>query len=90
VEIVKVRRVGNSNVITLPRELQNLGFTEGVQVVVEATPEGDVRLIPVSNLREAIRASGRKVARQHREALEILSEAEGASHAPEHTPTVAD
>lgn len=89
-EIVKVRKVGNSNVITLPRELQQLGFTEGTQIVVEATPEGEVRLIPVNSLREVIRASGRKVARQHRAALDILADAEDAPPPADRMPAVAD
>jgi antitoxin component of MazEF toxin-antitoxin module len=89
-DIVRIRKVGNSNVITLPRELRQLGFTEGTQIVVEATAEGEVRLIPANNLRAAIRASGRKVAREHREALDILSEAEDTPPAANHTSAVAD
>lgn len=89
-EIVKIRKVGNSTVITLPRGLQDLGFTEGAQIVVEMTPEGEVRLIPVNNLRAVIRASGRKVADQHREALDILTEAEGAPHLPDRSSAGAD
>lgn len=89
-DIVKIRKVGNSNVITLPRELQRLGFTEGTQIVVETTPEGEVRLIPVGNLREVIRASGRKVARQHREALDILADAEGPPRIGDRASAVVD
>ncbi len=89
-DIVKIRKVGNSNVITLPRDLQALGFTEGTQVVVEAMPDGEVRLIPVNNLRSVIRASARRMARQHREALDILAEAEGAPHVPDRASAVAD
>ncbi len=89
-EIVKIRKVGNSNVITLPRGLQGLGFIEGAQIVIEATTEGEVRLIPVTNLRKVVRAAGRKVAGQHREALDILTESEGAPHVPDHVSAIAD
>ncbi len=91
-DIVKIRKVGNSNVITLPRGLQTLGFIEGTQIVVEATPEGEVRLIPVANLRETVRASGRRMAHQHREALNILAETEDApqSHVEDGASTAAD
>ncbi len=85
-DIVKIRKVGNSNVITLPHGLQELGFTAGTQVVVEAMPDGEVRLIPVNNLREVIRASGRRIAHQHREALDMLTEAEGAPHVSDRAP----
>ncbi len=33
-DIVKIRKVGNSNVITLPRGLLELGFTEGKLIFV--------------------------------------------------------
>ena len=74
----------------MPRGLQELGFTEGMQVVVEATCAGEVRLIPVRNLREVIRASGQKMARQHDEALNIIAESEDAPRLPDRTSTVAD
>ena len=89
-EVVKVRKVGNSNVITLPRALQQFGFTDGAQIVVEAMPDGEVRLIPVNNLRKIIRASGRKVARQHRAALDILADAEGIPHRADRAPAAVD
>lgn len=88
--IVKIRKVGNSNVITLPRGLQELGFSEGAQIIMESTPEGELRLIPVNSLLEAIRASGRKVTREHRDALAMLAESEGALSKTDRESAVAD
>jgi antitoxin component of MazEF toxin-antitoxin module len=47
---VKVRRVGNSNVVSLPRELESLGFAAGVAVAVVPTRTGEVVLIPAERL----------------------------------------
>lgn len=71
-QIVKVRRVGNSNVVTLPRSLEAAGFEVGASVVVEALPGGQVLLVPAANVRERIRGIGRRVIAEHREALELL------------------
>ena len=70
--VVKVRRVGNSNVVTLPKSLELAGFAAGASVVVEPLPSGEVMLVPEAQLRERVRAIGRKVIAEHREALALL------------------
>lgn len=72
-QIVKVRRVGNSNVVTLPKSVESAGFAAGASVVVEALPSGEVMLVPEALLRERIRAIGRRVIAEDQEALEILA-----------------
>jgi antitoxin component of MazEF toxin-antitoxin module len=67
---VRVRRVGNSNVITIPRELEELGYVEGATVLVEGLPNGDLRVVPEARLRLAI---NRAVSR-NRKALDLLAE----------------
>src|ERR1700733_1719757 len=39
-KVVKVRRVGNSNVISIPREFEARGYAPGSSVLVEGLPGG--------------------------------------------------
>ena len=78
VKIVKVRRVGNSNVVSIPRELEKSGYTPGASVLVEELADGELRIIPTDRVRERIRDIGRRVVAEHPEALEIL-----ANHDPD-------
>ncbi|MDP9325978.1 MAG: hypothetical protein M3O87_05520 [Candidatus Dormibacteraeota bacterium] len=73
-KIVKIRRVGNSNVVTLPRDLESRGFAPETEVVVEETENGEIRIIPASHLRRLIRETGGHVVAENREALDILAE----------------
>jgi antitoxin component of MazEF toxin-antitoxin module len=78
VKIVKIRRVGNSNVVSIPRELEKSGYTPGTSVLVEELADGELRIIPTDRVRERIRDVGRRVVAEHPEALEIL-----ANHDPD-------
>jgi antitoxin component of MazEF toxin-antitoxin module len=73
VRIVKIRRVGNSNVVSIPRELEKSGYTPGTSVLVEELADGELRIIPTDRVRERIRDVGRRVVAEHPEALEILA-----------------
>jgi antitoxin component of MazEF toxin-antitoxin module len=79
-KIVKVRRVGNSNVVSIPREYEAKGYKPGSSVLLDETADGELRLLPADRLREQIRGIGRRVVDEHREALQILAE-----HDPETT-----
>lgn len=84
-EIVKVRRVGNSNVITLPREMERYGFVEGSQVTIEAAGDGELRLVSVEKMqehRERVRQASREVMHKHRRSLALLAESEGITLTP--------
>ena len=72
-KILKIRRVGHSNVITIPREMEARGFRPGVEVVIDETEDGELRVVPADSIRERIRALGRKVVAENREALDILA-----------------
>ncbi|HKP19643.1 MAG TPA: hypothetical protein VJT84_14300 [Gaiellaceae bacterium] len=72
--IVKIRRVGNSNVVSIPREFEASGYTPGSSVLVEELPSGELRLLPTERLRERIRDTGKRVVAGHSEALRILAE----------------
>ena len=71
-KVVKVRRVGNSNVISIPRELEKSGYTAGSTVLVEELADGELRILPTDRVRERIRETSRRIVAEHPEALEIL------------------
>ena len=71
--VVKVRRVGNSNVVTLPQEYEAAGYVPGTSVVVEQTPTGELVVMPEARIKDYIRTIGRQVVAEDREALEILT-----------------
>lgn len=73
-KIVKVRRVGNSNVVSIPRELEAHGYAPGTSVLVEELDGGELRIMPTEQLRERIRTIGERVVAEHPEALKILAE----------------
>jgi antitoxin component of MazEF toxin-antitoxin module len=73
-KIVKVRRVGNSNVVSIPREFEARGYTAGASVLVEELPNGELRIIPTDIVRERIREIGQRVVAEHSEALQILAD----------------
>jgi antitoxin component of MazEF toxin-antitoxin module len=74
VKIVKIRRVGNSNVVSIPRELEKSGYVPGSSVLIEELADGELRIIPTDRVRERIRDVGQRVAAEHPEALEILAD----------------
>jgi antitoxin component of MazEF toxin-antitoxin module len=73
-KVVKVRRVGNSNVVSLPRELEASGYVPGSSVLVEELADGELRIMPTDRVRERIRDVGRRIVSEHPEALQILAE----------------
>ncbi len=77
-KVVKVRRVGNSNVISIPREFEAQGYSPGSSVLVEEMPGGELRIMSTEKVRERIRDIGERVVAEHGEALQIL-----ADHDPE-------
>ena len=72
VRIVKVRRVGNSNVMTLPHGIERLGYRSDTEVLVEELPSGQLLVTPADKIRARVRRVGRKVVGEDREALRIL------------------
>jgi antitoxin component of MazEF toxin-antitoxin module len=77
-KVVKVRRVGNSNVISIPREFEAHGYVPGTSVLVEELPDGDLRIMATEKVRQRIQEIGARVVADHGEALQIL-----ADHDPE-------
>jgi antitoxin component of MazEF toxin-antitoxin module len=73
-KVVQVRRVGESNVISIPREFEALGYGEGSSVIVEELPGGDLRIMSTENVRERIHDIGERVVAEHGQALQILAD----------------
>jgi antitoxin component of MazEF toxin-antitoxin module len=73
-KVVKVRRVGNSNVISIPREFEARGYAPGSSVLVEELPGGELRIMATEKVRERIRDIGERVVGEHGEALQILGD----------------
>lgn len=72
-KVVKVRRVGNSNVISIPREFEASGYAPGSSVLVEELAGGELRIMSTEKVRERIRGVGKRVVAEHGEALQILA-----------------
>jgi antitoxin component of MazEF toxin-antitoxin module len=81
-KIVKIRRVGNSNVVSIPREFEDRGFSPGASVLVEELPGGELRILPTEKVRERIRETGRRMVAEHEEALQILAEHDPDAQTP--------
>ncbi len=72
-EALKLRRVGNSLGVILPREMiAELGVEEGDQLFAVRTPEG-LRLTPYDPHFAAAIGSGRRTMRRYRNAMRELA-----------------
>jgi hypothetical protein len=72
-EVRKIWRVGNSNVVSLPRKFVRAGYDAGRPVVIEQLETGELLLRPVEDLRPHVRDAARRAAEKHRAALDILA-----------------
>jgi antitoxin component of MazEF toxin-antitoxin module len=73
-QTVKIRRVGNSNVVTIPAEFEADGYTAGATVIVDQAADGSLTLVPERSVREMIRSAARQIIREDQETLEILAQ----------------
>jgi antitoxin component of MazEF toxin-antitoxin module len=73
-KIMKIRRVGNSNVISIPRDLEAHGFVPGTMVVIDEMSRGELRLTLEHDVRSRIREVGRQAIDDNRETLELLEQ----------------
>jgi antitoxin component of MazEF toxin-antitoxin module len=72
--IVKIRRVGNSSVVTIPGSVAGDDFPVGSQVVVHRNDRGEIVITPAERVREQVLEAGRRIAAHRAEALEILAD----------------
>ncbi len=75
-KIMKIRKVGNSMVVSLPHELESRGYRVGTQVMIQELPTGELRIVPTNRVRQFVRESARKVVAEDQEALRILADYE--------------
>jgi antitoxin component of MazEF toxin-antitoxin module len=81
-KIVKVRRVGNSNVVSIPREFEASGYTPWSSVLVEDVGGGELRILPTDRVRQI----ADRVVSEHPETLEILANHDPDEPGPPSTP----
>jgi antitoxin component of MazEF toxin-antitoxin module len=73
-KIVKVRRVGNSNVVSLPREFEASGYVPGTSVLVEELADGELRILPTEMVRKRVRQIAARTVSERSGALQILAD----------------
>jgi antitoxin component of MazEF toxin-antitoxin module len=78
-KMVKVRRVGNSNMVALPKEWETSGFGPGAYVLVERDQAGEVRMLRADGMTNRIDAIAGEMIEKHAEALRILAEHDASS-----------
>lgn len=71
---MRIRRIGNSNMVALPSELEDAGYRPGVEVLVQGMPEGEVRIVRADLARESTRDLASRLAERHRRTLERLAD----------------
>jgi virulence-associated protein VagC len=72
-KVVKVRRVGNSNVVSLPREFEARGYRPGASVLIDETDDGELRIVPADRVHDRIRGIADRLVSDHVEAMDILA-----------------
>jgi len=70
---VKIRRVGNSNVVSLPRGLEAHGFGEGAAVSLIPLKTGQLLLVSGDQIEAYIDSFAQQVIDENGEALEKLA-----------------
>lgn len=60
--------------VALPSECEALGFRAGVEVLVQETPGGELRIVRADAANESTREAARRLANRHRVTLDLLAE----------------
>lgn len=77
-KMLKIRRVGNSNMVVLPKEWEAAGFAPGAYVLAERDDAGGIRMIRAGDMSARIDAIADEMIEQHADALRILAEHDSA------------
>jgi antitoxin component of MazEF toxin-antitoxin module len=83
--LVKVRKVGNSAVVTLPHSMAEK-LPAGTRVLIHELDNGDLLIQRPESFEGAIRESGRKVVAKHAQLLDRLANYDPAE-APQGVPS---
>jgi len=73
-KMVKIRRVGNSNMVALPKDWEDDGFAPGTYVLVERDQAGEIRMLRAGDVAAQVDALADEMIQSHAEALRILAE----------------
>jgi antitoxin component of MazEF toxin-antitoxin module len=73
-KMLKIRRVGNSNMVALPKDWEDDGFAPGAYVLVERDEAGEIRMLRADNVAAQVDALADEMIGKHTEALRILVE----------------
>ena len=71
---VKVRRIGNSNMIAIPSEYEKDGYAPGASVMVDLAPDGGLQVLPTGEVRARVRDANRRIVAKRQETLRILAD----------------
>lgn len=72
--MLKIRRVGNSNMVALPKDWGADGFAPGGYVLVERDQAGEIRMLLAGDVEAQVDALAVEMIEKHTEALRILAE----------------
>lgn len=78
-KLLKIRRVGNSNMVALPQEWESAGFGPGAYVLVGRDQDGEIRMLPAGDMAARVDALAEEMIEQHAEALRILADHDSGS-----------
>ncbi len=73
-KMLKIRRVGNSNMVALPKDWEDDGFAPGAFVLVERDRTGEIRMLRAGDVAGQVDALADEMIEKHAEALRILAE----------------
>jgi len=73
-KMLKVRRVGNSNMVALPKEWEESGFGPGDFVLVERDQAGEIRMLRAGDITRRIDTLAGEMVEKHAKALKILAD----------------
>lgn len=72
--MLKIRRVGNSNMVALPKDWEDEGFGPGAYVLMERDQAGEIRMLRAHDVAARVDALADEMIEKHAEALRILAE----------------
>jgi antitoxin component of MazEF toxin-antitoxin module len=73
-KMLKIRRVGNSNMVALPKDWEGDGFAPGDYVLVERDEAGEVRVLRAGGMAARVDALADEMIEKHAEPLRVLAE----------------
>lgn len=73
-KMLKIRRVGNSNMVALPKDWEKEGFAPGSYVLAERDRAGEIRMVRAGDMAARVDALADEMIGKHAEALRILAE----------------